>query len=81
MRLTASPGSLRARAGRSRPDPQSAQAPVDRERRSGGRPGQRISWQVTGIRKDAYAKANPIVVEQLKPPHERGTRLFRPEDK
>jgi hypothetical protein len=34
-----------------------------------------VSWQVTGIRQDAYAKANPIMVEELKPVHERGTYL------
>jgi hypothetical protein len=32
----------------------------------------KVSWQVTGLRKDAYAKAHPLVVEQQKPAHERG---------
>jgi trimeric autotransporter adhesin len=33
---------------------------------AGGNSGQKISWQVTGVRQDAYAKANPLVVEQEK---------------
>ena len=28
------------------------------------KPGVEVSWQVTGIRQDAYARANPIVVEE-----------------
>ncbi len=32
-----------------------------------------VSWQVTGVRKDAYVKANPLVVEQDKP--QKGTYL------
>ena len=32
----------------------------------GGQPGMKISWQVTGIRHDAYAEQNPIQVEQDK---------------
>ena len=34
---------------------------------AGGGPGQKISWQVTGIRQDAYANAHRIVVEENKP--------------
>ncbi len=34
-----------------------------------------VSWQVTGIRKDAYANANRIPVEEDKPVAERGTYL------
>ena len=45
---------------------------------AGGAPGLRVSWQVTGIRQDAYAKANPIVVEVDKPVEERGA-LLHPE--
>jgi hypothetical protein len=30
----------------------------------GGTPGMNVSWQVTGIRQDTYAKAHPMVVEQ-----------------
>ncbi|MCU0290646.1 MAG: hypothetical protein MUF10_01450, partial [Thermoanaerobaculaceae bacterium] len=36
-----------------------------------------VSWQVTGIRKDAYANANRIPVEEAKPEAERGT-YFHP---
>jgi hypothetical protein len=32
----------------------------------GGKPGMKICWQVTGIRKDAYARKHPIVVEEEK---------------
>jgi hypothetical protein len=37
-----------------------------------------VSWQVTGIRKDDYAKAHPIVVEEAKRPGEAGGRQFVP---
>ncbi|GIV72019.1 MULTISPECIES: autotransporter outer membrane beta-barrel domain-containing protein [Caldilinea] len=50
----------------------------NRFRIAGGAPGLRVSWQVTGIRQDAYAQANPIVVEVDKPVEERGT-LLHPE--
>jgi len=39
---------------------------------AGGTPGLRVSWQVTGIRHDAYARAHPLVVEPQKGPSERG---------
>ena len=39
------------------------------------RPEVRVSWQVTGIRKDPWADRNRIVVEEDKPEHERGTYL------
>ncbi|PKP22628.1 MAG: hypothetical protein CVU05_03080 [Bacteroidetes bacterium HGW-Bacteroidetes-21] len=42
---------------------------------AGGQPGQKISWQVTGIRKDPWAKANPVLVEEDKKPEERGKYL------
>ena len=35
----------------------------------------KISWQVTGIRHDAYAIAHRIEIEQDKPPSERGAYL------
>jgi hypothetical protein len=35
----------------------------------------KVSWQVTGIRHDPYAKQHPIVVEEDKPESERGTYL------
>ncbi len=39
---------------------------------AGGTAAMRVSWQVTGIRQDAFAKANPLVVEQSKSADERG---------
>ncbi|MBO9563997.1 MAG: hypothetical protein J7621_14535 [Niastella sp.] len=42
---------------------------------SGGAPNGKISWQVTGIRHDAYAREHPIVVEEVKPANEQGTLL------
>jgi hypothetical protein len=42
---------------------------------AGGTPGMKVSWQVTGIRHDPYAEANRILVEEPKPPEERGTYL------
>jgi len=38
-------------------------------------PGVEVSWQVTGIRRDAYAVANPIAVEEYKPANQRGRYL------
>jgi hypothetical protein len=35
-------------------------------------PNVEVSWQVTGVRQDAYAKANPLVVEQEKEARLRG---------
>lgn len=42
---------------------------------AGGAPRGRVSWTVTGIRKDPWAEANRIIVEQPKPQNERGTLL------
>ena len=39
------------------------------------KPGVEVSWQVTGIRHDAYANANRIPVEEVKPPQEQGHYL------
>ncbi len=49
-------------------------------------PNVKVSWQVTGIRNDAWARAHPLQVEQPKPEDERGTyqhpELFnQPEEK
>ena len=41
----------------------------------GGLPGQEISWQVTGVRQDAYAKAHPVKPEQKKTEKEKGKYL------
>ena len=43
---------------------------------SGGAPGRKVSWEVTGIRHDPYAEAHRIPVEQAKPAGEQGTYLF-----
>jgi len=40
------------------------------------KPGQEISWQLTGIRQDAWANENRIPVEEAKPKAERGTYLY-----
>lgn len=39
------------------------------------KPGVEVSWQVTGIRQDAFANANRIPVEETKPAAERGLYL------
>jgi hypothetical protein len=39
------------------------------------KPGVEVSWQVTGIRQDAYANAHRIQVEEQKPPREQGHYL------
>ena len=40
------------------------------------KPGVEVSWQVTGIRQDAYAQAKPIVVEEFKPAEQQGFYLY-----
>ncbi len=42
---------------------------------AGGNPGQKISWQVTGIRKDPYAQAHPIIPIVEKTGNEKGKYL------
>jgi hypothetical protein len=42
---------------------------------AGGSPGLEVSWQVTGIRHDAYAEAHRAQVEVEKPVEERGHYL------
>jgi hypothetical protein len=42
---------------------------------AGGRPGMRVSWQVTGIREDPWANAHRVPVEQEKTAQERGYYL------
>ena len=41
----------------------------------GGRPGMKVSWQVTGTRKDPYAEQHRIQVEEPKEPELRGSYL------
>jgi hypothetical protein len=40
------------------------------------KPNVEVSWQVTGVRQDAYAQAHPIKVEEEKPERERGHYLY-----
>ncbi len=42
---------------------------------AGARPKQRVSWQVTGVRRDAWAAKNPMIVEADKGSAERGLYL------
>ena len=39
-------------------------------------PKVKVSWMVTGVRRDAYVRDNPLAVEQVKPQAERGTLLY-----
>ncbi len=53
---------------------------------AGGVPGLEVSWQVTGVRQDPWANANPLTVETEKPEKERGSFLHpdlygQPEEK
>src|ERR671921_1893475 len=57
-----------------------------RFRIAGGTSGMKVSWQITGIRKDPWANAHRIEVEEDKPDKERGYYLHphlygRPEEK
>jgi hypothetical protein len=57
---------------------QFAQAIISQEIQNGGFaiktsvPNVKVSWQVTGVRQDAYAKAHPLVVEEAKETRLRG---------
>jgi hypothetical protein len=46
---------------------------------AGGTSGMKVSWQLTGVRDDAHARAHPVPVELGKRDSERG-RLLSPED-
>jgi hypothetical protein len=39
---------------------------------AGGKPETKVSWQVTGVRKDSWAQAHRLIVEEEKPESERG---------
>ncbi len=43
---------------------------------AGGEPGNKVSWQVTGIHHDPYAEQNRIPVEEAKPDSEQGSYLY-----
>ena len=40
------------------------------------KPNVKVSWQVTGLRNDAYARAHPMEVEQMKRNSDRGLYLY-----
>jgi hypothetical protein len=42
---------------------------------AGGVPGQRVCWQVTGARQDAWARRHPLRVDRAKKPSQRGKYL------
>jgi hypothetical protein len=42
---------------------------------AGAKPKQTICWQITGSRADAWARANPMIVEKDKPAREQGFYL------
>ena len=43
---------------------------------AGGTSGMKVSWQVTGIRKDLWANAHRVQVEEDKPDKERGYYIY-----
>jgi hypothetical protein len=43
---------------------------------SGGKPGLKVSWQVTAVRNDPWVRDNGYQTEVEKPEHERGTYLY-----
>jgi hypothetical protein len=43
---------------------------------AGAKKGQKVCWQLIGTRKDAWANAHRVQVEQNKPANERGTYVF-----
>ncbi len=45
---------------------------------AGGEAGLEVSWQLTGIRQDEFARAHPIVVEEDKESYNQG-RYIHPE--
>jgi hypothetical protein len=47
----------------------------NRFRIAGGKPGTKVSWQLTGVRQDAYARQYPLRIEEDKPEAERGRYL------
>ncbi|MGW9043359.1 hypothetical protein ACWGQL_12485 [Streptomyces lydicus] len=52
-------------------------SPVEENRFSiaGGDPGLKVCWQVTGARRDAWARTHPVVADGKKEPEERGYYL------
>lgn len=62
--------------GRSAPVYIAREIENNRFRIAGGTPRLKVSWQVTGTRNDAYARAHRIKVEEEKPSKERGKYLY-----
>jgi hypothetical protein len=58
--------------GAAMPDLHLASVDDDRFEVAGGAPGGRVGWQVTGVRRDAWAVANPVRLERAKRGKERG---------
>src|SRR5262249_24330063 len=59
--------------GRSAPDLHVAAEVADgRFKIAGGAPGLRVSWLLTGVRRDAWARSNPLAVEEAKAAVDRG---------
>src|SRR5580765_6616357 len=44
---------------------------------AGGKPGAKVSWQLTGIRQDDYARDHRIKVEEVKPLDKQGKLLYQ----
>ncbi|MCG3199589.1 MAG: hypothetical protein GHCLOJNM_04113 [bacterium] len=49
-----------------------------RFRIGGGKPGMKVSWEVTGVRQDPYVKAHPLSAEEDKAEEEKG-RFLHPD--
>jgi hypothetical protein len=43
---------------------------------AGGTSGMKVSWQVTGVRKDPWANAHRVQVEEDEPDKERGRYIY-----
>jgi hypothetical protein len=43
---------------------------------AGGKPGTKVSWQLSGVRHDPYIEQHPLVVEEAKLGEEMGTYIF-----
>jgi hypothetical protein len=59
---------------------------IENTQTESGTSGMKVSWQVTGIRKDPWANAHRIKVEEDKPANERGYYIYpdlygQPEEK
>ena len=67
-------------SGRTSRDSSSSRSNINKKSKSsfkiaGGTSGMKVSWQITGIRKDPWANAHRVQVEEDKPDKERGHYL------